>query len=147
MEDWNSKTRASTTVERNAEGQLSNSRAPIRVQAEYIEYKENEEGEKQTRSHHGAKFLFTVDDHTAKLDRLSEPKGEDSHSSSLGFGFLRCVAAAEQAVGNIHDIESVEPTEEILRRHLENGREAVESREVTQFKDTPQHHYQPESAQ
>lgn len=147
MEDWNSKTRASTTVTRNADGELSDSAAPIRVQAEYIEYKENADGETRTRAHHGATFLFAVDDQIAKLDRLSDPKGEDSHSSSLGFGFLRCVAAAEQAARNIHDIESVASTEKTLHNHLEYGREAVESKTVTHFEDAPAHQHQSGSAQ
>ena len=127
MGEWNSKTKVEVTVTRNGKGELSDSTAPIRVQAEYIEYKENEDDEKQTRSHYGGMFLFAVEDDTAMFDSISHSKGENS------FGILRCVAAAEHAVENVHGVESVESIEEVINIHLDKGRAAVEQDLTTQY--------------
>lgn len=129
MPNWQPKTNVSMAVGYDAEDPFQQSREsiPVKVRVEYLEYNTARDTETQTRARHGAKLLYTIEDGRAALVGVEEVKGDDVTASATGFGFLRCVAAAEQEIRTIEGVRDVERGEETLEKQLEKGREAVSS--------------------
>lgn len=72
-----------------------------------------------------ARIRFTVNEHgVAALSKFKDAESLASGSNWTGFDFLKVLYPAQQAVANVPGVESIQPPEDTLRRHLNQGLEA-----------------------
>lgn len=117
---------ASVKVQRTADGKFIPYGDPIKVRAyHHLVDRSDDEEHPDIKKSWEARFKYTVDENrVAELKQVKDPDGSDFSSGWLGFGYLRCLPAVEEAVSNVHGVEDVVRAEETLGEHLEIGRDA-----------------------
>lgn len=117
----------SVTVERNADGQIRDLSwsAPIEVRCNYFVVEEADHPEEEEiKKSWEARLRFNVSNGKAMAVQAKDIEGSDGHSNWQGFGYLRLLPVAEDAVANINGVDEVVRIEETIGSIIEKGRNA-----------------------